>query len=119
MRRRAIVCAIGLVLLSLAGSADARTRPREVSPITVGEAAASDQSVRLAYLAPRRKRQHAPRNQEGSEGDVAPDKGLREAEARTGAGPTVNGSPAILRGPRWHVDMRDTRGYFARHPAGM
>ena len=22
-------------------------------------------------------------------------------------------------GPRWHVDMRDTRGYVARHPAGM
>lgn len=21
--------------------------------------------------------------------------------------------------PRWHVDMRDTRGYVARHPAGM
>ena len=22
-------------------------------------------------------------------------------------------------GPRWHVDMRDTHGYVARHPAGM
>lgn len=22
-------------------------------------------------------------------------------------------------GPRWHTDMRDTRGYVARHPAGM
>lgn len=22
-------------------------------------------------------------------------------------------------GPRWHADMRDTRGYVARHPAGM
>jgi cell wall-associated NlpC family hydrolase len=22
-------------------------------------------------------------------------------------------------GPRWHADMRDTRGYAARHPAGM
>jgi hypothetical protein len=22
-------------------------------------------------------------------------------------------------GPRWHADMRDTRGYTARHPAGM
>jgi cell wall-associated NlpC family hydrolase len=22
-------------------------------------------------------------------------------------------------GPRWHVDMRDTRGFAARHPAGM
>jgi hypothetical protein len=22
-------------------------------------------------------------------------------------------------GPRWHVEMRDTRGYVARHPAGM
>jgi hypothetical protein len=22
-------------------------------------------------------------------------------------------------GPRWHVDGRDTRGYVARHPAGM
>lgn len=22
-------------------------------------------------------------------------------------------------GPRWHVDMRDARGYVARHPAGM
>ena len=22
-------------------------------------------------------------------------------------------------GPRWHADLRDTRGYVARHPAGM
>ena len=22
-------------------------------------------------------------------------------------------------GPRWHSEMRDTRGYIARHPAGM
>lgn len=22
-------------------------------------------------------------------------------------------------GPRWHADVRDTRGYVARHPAGM
>ena len=22
-------------------------------------------------------------------------------------------------GPRWHIDMRDTRGFAARHPAGM
>jgi hypothetical protein len=22
-------------------------------------------------------------------------------------------------GPRWHTDMRDTRGFAARHPAGM
>ncbi len=192
------------------------------------EVAASHQPVRVAYLAPRRKRQHAPRNNEASEDDADFDKGLREAEAKNGAGPTVNGSRAILRGgiayaperapqsvknaiwaanhlrrkpyawggghgsfsddgydcsgavsyvlhgagaiavplpssdlmrygergrgrwftiyarpghtfaviaglrldttdfqnggntsPRWHVDMRDTRGYVARHPAGM
>ncbi|MBA3650587.1 MAG: hypothetical protein H0W66_03655 [Chthoniobacterales bacterium] len=22
-------------------------------------------------------------------------------------------------GPRWHADLRDTRGYAARHPSGM
>ena len=192
------------------------------------EAATSDQPFRVAYLAPQRKRQRAPRSDEAREDDEDFAQGSREAEARSGDRPTVTGSRAILRngvayaperapqsvknaiwaanslrrkpyawggghgsfsdggydcsgtvsyalhgagaigaplasdelthygergrgrwftiyarpghtfaiiaglrldttdfqnggntGPRWHLDMRDTRGYVARHPAGM
>ena len=190
------------------------------------EAAASEQPLRVAYLAPRRKRQRAPRAQQGIEDYEDFPQGAEEP--KHGAHPTVVGSRAILRngiayapeeapqsvknaiwaannlrrkpyvwggghgsfsdggydcsgtvsyalhgagaiggplpssdlmrygergrgrwftiyarpghtfaviaglrldttdfqnggntGPRWHLDMRDTRGYVARHPAGM
>ncbi|MEO6970861.1 MAG: hypothetical protein ABI217_08200 [Chthoniobacterales bacterium] len=210
------------------GEPVAEEEPAVLRAVPFDEAAASDQSVHVAYLAPRRKRQHAPRNQEAFEDDDDFAQGLREAATKNGDRPTVTGSRALLRngiayaperapqsvknaiwaannlrckpyvwggghssfsddgydcsgtvsyalrgagaiaaplasdeltrygergrgrwftiyarrghtfavivglrldttdfqnggntGPRWHLDMRDTRGYVARHPAGM
>lgn len=226
-------CLAALVLLSLSTPAHAGTQQRGREAPTILRAVplkevAIGQPVAVAYLAPRRKKQHAPRSDQAYGNDEDLDRGLREAGAPRGGRPTAVGSRALLRngvafaperapqsvknaiwagnnlrhkpyiwggghgsfsddgydcsgtvsyalrgagaiaaplpssdlmrygergrgrwftiyarpghtfaviaglrldttdfqnggktGPRWHVDMRDTRGYIARHPAGM